>query len=92
MANRSEFEIDVPGVSPHTKLSDLTVKQFVQLLIQTSNQLRAARSTPEPETLKKIFQTIRKFNSEMTQGTEEQIFEQLPELMRRLSKDVGAQL
>lgn len=42
-----EVVIDVAGVSPNTRIGDLTAKQFVQLLIQLSVQNRARAATPE---------------------------------------------
>jgi hypothetical protein len=92
MKKRSEVEIHIPGVSRHTKVSELTVQQFVQLLVQTSDSLRAARSTPNPEELKKMIETIRNFNTAVARDTEEDIYKQLPELVRKMSKDFRERL
>jgi hypothetical protein len=60
LSTRIELEVEIPGIRPESRISDLTVEQFVQLLVQVSGQLRAharARAT-DPDVIETIANTI----------------------------------
>lgn len=39
--------INVPGITPNSRIGDLTAKQFVELLLQVSSQNRARAQSPQ---------------------------------------------
>jgi hypothetical protein len=59
---RQQFEVHIAGVKSSTKLCDLTVGQFVQLVSQLSRQ--SATKMPDKETLRLALDNVREVISE----------------------------
>lgn len=87
------IEVDVPGVLPETKLSELTVRQFVEVLIQVSQQLMMARIRGNPDVTGPAMDEIRSILSqrsgerrshisEIVRETQSAILDRMPELLR----------
>jgi hypothetical protein len=54
---------DIPGVTPTTKLADLTVEQFIQLCVQLNHGLViSSRAPATPDQMERVIQSIRKLN------------------------------
>ena len=78
--------IDIPGVKPKTRLADLTVEQFVELLVQVGPQLRRM---PSDEELRRTMTAIREFNADARKSTSDDIYDRIPDLINKLT-DSGA--
>jgi len=52
--------IDIDGVSPQTRIGDLTVAQFVSLLVQVSGQTRPVSPPPDAEAFRKALKEVEK--------------------------------
>jgi hypothetical protein len=65
-ANKAPLQsipFDIPDVTPTTRLSDLTVEQFIQLSLQLNNGLvRSSRAPATPDQMEHVIQLIRKLN------------------------------
>ena len=57
---RSRIKVNIPGVTPGMQIGDLTVAQFVELIVQVSDELVAARLAQNPVIAKKALAQIRK--------------------------------
>ncbi|MGW3410475.1 hypothetical protein [Streptomyces sp. NPDC000888] len=53
------IEIDIPSVTANTRLGDLTVAQYVDLLTQVSDQLAAKRMAHSSIIAKKVMAQLR---------------------------------
>lgn len=54
-----DIEIDVPGVTRETRLSDLTVEQFVEVLAAVLQQTARPRAV-DPREIERVVEQIRK--------------------------------
>lgn len=88
----SRVSISIPSVTDATKVSDLTVGQLVELLVQINPQLPLDKRMPAPEALQAAFTQVRdlitgqsadtgiqQFVRQMQQG----IAEKLPDLIKQ---------
>lgn len=66
--SKDELDIDIEGVTAHTKLGDLTVKQYVELLKHIVTTVPAMRRTPAPEEMREAIEQVRKVITEQKQG------------------------
>jgi hypothetical protein len=89
------IRIDIPNVSPKMKLSDLTVDQFVKLLVQVNEELRASSRKLNRETIGPVMRVIRKHLSESagTSGvnnavrqTQLAILEKMPDFLKKAQR------
>lgn len=64
MKSNNGIEIDIPDVTPETKVSDLTVPQLVNLLVQVSEQLYAPRTGCSPDLTGKFIEQINKLTAQ----------------------------
>jgi hypothetical protein len=89
-SNGSAFggiEIDVPEVGPSTKISDLTVEQFVSLLDQVFAQIRVDRKRSFADNKDKVRPIALKRIVEIFQSDDESIVR-----FRRLLRELGQQV
>ncbi len=78
-------DIDVPNVTPKTKLSALTVAQLVDILVQVHTQLPSQRGTPNPrlisEAISRVHDIIAK-PDEAFRRAQSAIAKELPKVLR----------
>jgi hypothetical protein len=54
-----DLQVNIPGVTSKTRIADLTVEQYLELVSQTSVQLFAFRPRPDPQQLAQAVQQVR---------------------------------
>jgi hypothetical protein len=54
------IKFHIPDVQGSTKLSALSVDQFIDLLVQTNSQIARSRRMPDPKVFEEAFEEVRK--------------------------------
>ena len=84
--------IDIPNVTDATKVSDLTVGQLVELLVQVNPQLPLDKRMPAPEALQAAFTQVRDLITGQSADTglqqlvrqmQQGILEKMPDLIKQ---------
>jgi hypothetical protein len=57
--NAHDVRVDVPGVTPQTRIDELTVDQLVHVLVQVHRQLPIQRGMPDPKVISDTIEQIR---------------------------------
>jgi hypothetical protein len=65
-----DIHLRLGKVTAKTKLSQLTVAEYVELILQVNAQASAHRATPDAETIKASFEQVRKLIAEQTSASE----------------------
>lgn len=90
----AEIRIDIPGVTPSTKLADLTVEQFVQLVVQVGQHVQRPRTRGDrrkAETVRRLIRILGSDNENVVaiRSSLSEAAKRLPQIMRDLAKEVG---
>jgi hypothetical protein len=59
IGNADDVRVDVKGVTPQTRVSELTVEQLVDVLVQVHQQLSVRRRMPDPKVITDTIEQIR---------------------------------
>lgn len=88
----SRINISIPNVTNATKVSDLTVGQLVELLVQVNPQLPLDKRMPAPEALQAAFTQVRDLITGQSADTgiqqfvrqmQQAILEKMPDLIKQ---------
>lgn len=88
----SRISISIPNVTDATKVSDLTVGQLVELLVQVNPQLPLDKRMPAPEALQAAFTQVRDLITGQSADTglqqlvrqmQQGILEKMPDLIKQ---------